>query len=139
MGHNVQCHIDAVQKANHLADIECARFKPDWRHWKKLNAKDANSDQFSNWIPRSILYFDRFVKELFETKTLDEAMEMLNTPAAKAFLVSIAGSRNTGHGQNDNLFGGLFEVEEVTRADEIDLENPNDEELTKLENGMLGE
>lgn len=139
MGHNVQCHIDAVQKANHLADIECARFKPDWRHWKKLNAKDANSDQFSNWIPRSILYFDRFVKELFETKTLDEAMEMLDSPAAKSFLVSIAGSRNTGHGQNDNLFGGLFEVEEVTRADEIDLENPNDEELTKLENGILGE
>jgi len=139
MGHNVQCHIDAVQKANHLADIECARFKPDWRHWKKLNAKDANSDQFSNWIPRSILYFDRFVKELFETKTLDEAMAMLDSPAAKSFLVSIAGSRNTGHGQNDNLFGGLFEVEEVTRADEIDLENPNDEELTKLENGMLGE
>lgn len=139
MGHNVQCHIDAVQKANHLADIECARFKPDWRHWKKLNAKDANSDQFSNWIPRSILYFDRFVKELFETKTLDEAIEMLDSPAAKSFLVSIAGSRNTGHGQNDNLFGGLFEVEEVTRADEIDLENPNDEELTKLENGILGE
>jgi hypothetical protein len=136
MGHNVQCHIDAVQKANHLADIECTRFKPDWRHWKKLNAKDANSDQFSEWIPRSILYFDRFVTELFETKTLNEAMEMLESPQAKSFLVSIAGARNTSNGQNDNLFGGLFEVEEVTRADEIDLENPEDEELRKLEQGL---
>ena len=136
MGHNVQCHIDAVQKANHLADIECARFKPDWRHWKKLNAKDSNSDQFSEWIPRSILYFDRFVTELFETKTLDEAMEMLESPQAKSFLVSIAGARNTTNGQNDNLFGGLFEVEEVTRADEIDLENPEDEELRKLEQDL---
>ena len=136
MGHNVQCHIDAVQKANHLADIECARFKPDWRHWKKLNAKDSNSDQFSEWIPRSILYFDRFVSELFETKTLDEAMEMLESPQAKSFLVSIAGARNTTNGQNDNLFGGLFEVEEVTKADEIDLENPEDEELRKLEEDL---
>ena len=136
MGHNVQCHIDAVQKANHLADIECARFKPDWRHWKKLNAKDSNSDQFSEWIPRSILYFDRFVSELFETKTLDEAMEMLESPQAKSFLVSIAGARNTTNGQNDNLFGGLFDVEEVTKADEIDLENPEDEELRKLEQDL---
>jgi hypothetical protein len=136
MGHNVQCHIDAVQKANHLADIECARFKPDWRHWKKLNAKDSNSDQFSEWIPRSILYFDRFVSELFETKTLDEAMEMLESPAAKSFLVSIAGARNTTNGQNDNLFGGLFEVEEVTKAEEIDLENPEDEQLRKLEQDL---
>jgi hypothetical protein len=132
MGHNVYQHIVAVQRANHYMDIECARFKPDWREWKKLNAKNLSSDQFSEWVPRNVLYFDRFVEELFNTKTLDEAMEMLETPNAKAFLVSIAGARNTTNGQKDNLFGGLFEVEEVTNADEIDLENPEDEALRKL-------
>jgi hypothetical protein len=132
MGHNVNQHIVAVQRANQYMDIERARFKPDWREWKKLNAKNLGSDQFSEWVPRSVLYFDRFVEELFNTKTLVEAMEMLETPNAKAFLVSVAGARNTSNGQNDNLFGGLFEVEEVTNAEEIDLENPEDEALRKL-------
>jgi hypothetical protein len=132
MGHNVYCHIVAVQRANQLADIECARFKPDWRSWNKLNAKNFESDNYSDFVPRSILYFDRFVEELFATKTLDEAMAMLETPNAKAFLTSIAGARNTSNGQNDNMFGGLFEVEEVTSADEVDLENPEDDALNKL-------
>ncbi len=132
MAHNVYCHIVAVQRANQLADIESARFKPDWRSWNKLNAKSFESDNYSEFVPRNILYFDRFVEELFNTKTLDEAMEMLEHPSAKSFLISIAGARNTTNGQNDNLFGGLFDVEEVTRADEIDLENPEDEKLNQL-------
>ena len=134
MGHNVYCHIAAVQRANQLADIECARHKPDWRRWNKLNAKNAVSDQFSEWVPRSILYFDRFVEELFATTSLAEAMDMLDQPNAKAFLTSIAGARNTTNGQSDNMFDNLFEVKEVTRADEIWLENPEDEKLRALEN-----
>ena len=59
-------------------------------------------------------------------------MAMLETPNARAFLTSIAGARNTSNGQNDNMFGGLFEVEEVTSADEVDLENPEDDALNKL-------
>jgi hypothetical protein len=133
MGHNVQCHIDAVQRANHLMDIERARFRPDWRHWKKLSARDIDSDQFSAWVPRSILYFDRFVEELFETKTLDEAMEMLESPNAKAFLISIAGARNTTDGNQDNTFINLFDVQE------FDVNNQEDELLRQLENGELGE
>ena len=137
MGHNVYQHIVAVQRANQLADIECARFKPDWRSWIKLNAKNINSDQYSEFIPRNILYFDRFVEELFNTKTLDEAMEMLKTPNAKAFLTSLAGARNTGGGQNDNTFANNFDVEEVTKPDEIDVNNPNDEKLVAMERKML--
>jgi len=138
MAHNVQCHIEAVQRANHYADIESTRFKPDWRSWKKLNAKELSSDQFSEWVPRNVLYFDRFVEELFDTKTLTEAMDMLEHPTAKAFLISIAGARNTTNGQNDNMFGGLFDVEEVTRADEVDLSDANDAALQKLSD-ELGE
>jgi hypothetical protein len=139
MGHNVYCHIVAVQRANQLADIECAKYKPDWREWNKLNAKNLNSNQFSEWVPRSILYFDRFVEELFATKTLAEAMDMLEQPNAKSFLTSIAGARNTTNGQSDNMFGNLFSVEEVTRADDIWLENPEDEKLRALEDDLKSE
>ena len=127
MGHNVECHIKAVQRANQLMDIERARFKPDWRHWKKLSTKDLNSDQYSEWVPRNILYFDRFAEELFATKTLTEAMEMLEHPIAKSFLISIAGARNTTDGNNDNTFLSLFD------ADEIDVSRQDDDKLRALE------
>jgi len=118
-------------------DIERTKHQPDWRSWKKLNAKDSTSDQYSEFVPRNILYFDRFVEELFNTKTLDEAMAMLETPNAKAFLISLAGARNTSNGQNDNMFNGLFDVEEVTNPNEIDVNDPNDEKLAALENKSL--
>lgn len=133
MGHNVYCHIVAVQRANHLMDVERARFSPDWRHWKKLNAKDLSSDQFSEWVPRSVLYFDRFVEELFATKTLSEAMEMLEHPTAKAFLISIAGARNTTDGNSDNRFMDLFDTSE------IDLDDREDSKLKALEDGLREE
>lgn len=136
MAHNVYCHIVAVQRANQLADIESARFKPNWRNWKKLNSKDSTSDQFSEWVPRNVLYFDQFVEELFATKTLDEAMEMLEHPTAKAFLISLAGSRNTSGGNSDNLIGNLFEFAEITKAEEIDLADADDEQLRALEQGL---
>jgi hypothetical protein len=136
MAHNVYCHIVAVQRANQLADIECARFKPDWRSWKKLNSKNANSDQFSEFVPRSVLYFDRFVEELFNTKNLTEAMAMLETQNAKAFLINLAGARNTGHGQDDNTFSNLFVVDKVTSVQEIDVNDPNDEILVNMEKNL---
>jgi hypothetical protein len=135
MGHNVECHIKAVQRANQLMDIEIAKVQPDWRHWNKLNAKDSTSDQYSDWVPRNILYFNRFVTELFETKNLAEAMAMLEEPKAKAFLTSLEGARLQG-GPAQNTFGNLFELETVTKAEEVDLENPDDDELRALEESM---
>ena len=136
MGHNVECHIKAVQRANQLMDIEIAKVQPDWRHWNKLNAKDSTSDQFSDWVPRNILYFDRFVKELFETKDLAEALAMLEEPKAKAFLTSLEGARLQG-GPAQNTFGNLFELENVTKAEEVDLANPDDDELRALEEAIV--
>ena len=138
MGHNVECHIKAVQRANQLMDIEIAKVQPDWRHWNKLNAKDSTSDQFSDWVPRNILYFDRFVKELFETKDLAEALAMLEEPKAKAFLTSLEGARLQG-GPAQNTFGNLFELENVTKAEEVDLANPDDDDLRALETELVGE
>jgi hypothetical protein len=131
MGHNVECHIVAVQRAQQLMDIECARHKPDWRMWGLEGKKEI---EFSDWVPRKILYFDRFVKELFETKTKAEAFAMIEQ--AMPFLRSLEGARLQG-GPAQNTFGNLFEVEQVVKQEEIDLANPDDEELRALEEGLV--
>ena len=136
MGHNVYCHIVAVQRANQLADIESTRFKPDWRHWKKLNAKDSTGDQFSDWVPRNILYFNQFIEELFNTTSKEEAFEMINQ--ARPFLTSLEGARLQG-GPAQNTFTNLFDVEEVTTSEEVDLANPDDDDLRALEEGLNDE
>ena len=95
MGHNVECHIRAVQRANNLADIEYASYRPDWRNWRKV--KDADkSDERSEWVPRNILYFNRFVEELFELKTKDEAFEMIAEAERLGFLQNLEGARLRG-------------------------------------------
>ena len=133
MGHNVYCHIVAVQRANQLMDSERAKVQPDWEHWIKLNAKQSTSDGYSDWVPRNILYFDRFVKELFETTSKAEAFEMIEQ--AGPFLRSLEGARLRG-GPAQNHFNAFFEFEEVTKVEEIDLENPDDDKLRALEEGI---
>ena len=136
MGHNVYCHIAAVQKANQLMDIERTKAKPNWRAWNKLNAKEAVSDEYSDWVPRNILYFDRFVEELFNTKDKAEGFAMIKQ--AGPFLRSLEGARLQG-GPAQNTFNNLFDIEQVTKVEEIDLTNPEDAELRKLEEGLKGE
>ena len=134
MGHNVYCHIVAVQRANQLMDLEIAKYKPDWRHWKKTKPDDI-SDEYSVWVPRNVLYFDRFIKELFETKTKQEAFDMIDK--ARPFLKSMQGARANGW-VAENMFSELIEVEEVTKSNEIDLENPEDPKLRQLEKLLNG-
>lgn len=133
MGHNVYCHIAAVQRANQLMDIERAKSKPDWRHWNKLNAKDSTGDQYSDWVPRNLLYFDRFVEELFNTATKAEAFELIKK--AGNFLRGLEGSRLQG-GPKQNTFNNLFDLEEVTLAEEIDIASSEDEQLRALEEDL---
>jgi hypothetical protein len=130
MGHNVECHIRAVQRAQQLMDIECARFKPDWR-MKSIEGK--KEIEFSDWVPNRILYFAAFVEELFNTKTKAEAFQLIADAAG--FLKSLEGSRLQG-GPAQNTFGSLFEVEEI-RQDEIDFANPDDDELRALEEEIV--
>ncbi len=95
MGHNVECHIRAVQRANNLADIEYASYKPNWRSWRKV--KDADkSDERSEWVPRNILYFNQFVEELFALKTKDEAFAMIAEAERLGFLQNLEGARLRG-------------------------------------------
>jgi hypothetical protein len=105
MAHNVYCHIVAVQRANNLMDIECARFKPDWRRWTKLKGSDK-SDELSEWVPRNIIYFDRYVEELFACKTKSEAYEMIEEAERIGFLQNLHGARMRGGVRSiaDSLF-----------------------------------
>jgi hypothetical protein len=126
MGHNVECHIVAVQRAQQLMDIEIARFKPTWRSWGIEGKKEK---EFSDWVPRRILYFATFIEELFETKSKKEAFELIES--ATPFLRSLEGARLQG-GPAQNTFSSLFEVEQKQQT-EIDFANPDDDELRALE------
>jgi hypothetical protein len=126
MGHNVECHIVAVQRAQQLMDIEIARFKPTWRSWGIEGKKEK---EFSDWVPRRILYFATFIEELFETKSKVEAFELIES--ALPFLRSLEGARLQG-GPAQNTFSSLFEVEQKQQT-EIDFANPDDDELRALE------
>jgi hypothetical protein len=137
MGHNVECHIVAVQRAQQLMDIEIAKVKDrmTWKQWKKVKGSDM-SDEYSDWVPRNILYFSTLIEDLFNTKTKAEAFEMIEQ--AGPFLRSLEGARLQG-GPAQNTFNGLFSFEEVTKVEEVDLENPDDDKLRALEEGELEE
>jgi hypothetical protein len=137
MGHNVECHIVAVQRAQQLMDIEIAKSKDKltWKQWKKVKGQDM-SDEYSDWVPRNILYFNSFVEDLFNTATKEDAFAMIEQ--AGPFLRSLEGARLQG-GPAQNKFNNLFEIEEVTKAEEIDLANPDDDKLRGLEEGTLGD
>jgi hypothetical protein len=127
MAHNTYQHIVAVQRANNLADIETKKIQPDWRYWKKVKGGDM-SDEYSDWVPRNILYFDNFVNELFQSQT---PMQMIED--AKPMLNSMMGMRLRG-GNASNTFNNLFEFEEAVGGLGVeDLNDPDDEKLLELE------
>ena len=135
MGHNVFCHIVAVQRAQQLMDIEITKVKDilTWKHWKKVKSNDM-SDEYSDWVPRNILYFNSFVEDLFNTKTKAEAFNMIEQ--ASPFLRSLEGARLQG-GPKETTFNDLIIVEDVTKPSEIDLENPEDEKLRALNENLI--
>ena len=123
MGHNVYCHIVAVQRANHLMDIETAKHKPDWRRWTKPGSKEVNMHEYSDWVPRNILYFNTFVEELFACGTKDEAFQMIKD--GEFFLKNLEGARLRGGITNE--FNRLF-------VEDNDESWDNDREDTALDN-----
>jgi len=106
MAHSVYNHIKAVQVANDFNDMESTVYKPQVKHWRKTKGQD-NTDEFSNYVPRNILYFNTLVEEVF---TSENPMEVINN--AKSFLADIRGTRwarHTGGGKGKNNFSSLFE------------------------------
>lgn len=128
MGHNVYCHIVAVQRANQLMDIESARTQPDWR---MVGIEGKKEIELSDWVPLRVLYFNTFIKELFQTKNKAEAFDMIEQ--GLPFLRSLEGARLRG-GVAQNNFGQLFEVVDNSKKQEdIDWENRDDDALRALE------
>ena len=132
MAHNVYCHIVAVQRANQLTDIEIKKVRPDWRLWRKV--KDADkSDEYSEWVPRNILYFDRFVEELFEQPTKEAAFAMIKE--ADSFLKNLEGARLRGG--VTNISNSLFvEVDDEGKEETPWTDDREDTELDKLESEL---
>jgi hypothetical protein len=133
MGHNVECHIKAVQRAQQLMDIECARFKPDWRMWGVEGKKEV---EFSDWVPRKILYFSTFIEELFNTKTKEEAFTLIEN--ADQFLTSLEGARLQG-GPAANEFNNLFDWGDAKSVKEEEFDQQDDDNLRSLESEFVEE
>jgi hypothetical protein len=128
MGHNVYCHIVAVQRANQLMDIESAKIRPSWR---MAGIEGKKEIELSDWVPLRVLYFNTFIKELFQTKTKAEAFDMIEQ--GLPFLRSLEGARLRG-GVAQNNFGNLFDVVDNSKKQEdIDWENRDDDALRALE------
>ena len=130
MGHNVECHIKAVQRAQQLMDIELARITPDWRDYMISGKKGT---EFSEWVPKKILYFANFAEELFNTKTKQEAFTLIKD--AETFLASLDGARLQG-GPAKNMFRQHFLVEDGKATKEEEFDQFDDDGLRELEENI---
>jgi hypothetical protein len=131
MAHNTEVHIDAVQRANRLMDMESARYTMDWTRWKKLSDKEAKHDEPSDWVPRNILYFDQFVEELFATS---DPYKMLANQTVHRFLTELQGGMQRGKLQND-FFNKLIEFEDPMPSND-DLADMNNDKIIELEHTL---
>lgn len=73
MAHNVYNHIQAVQEANRLADIEYATRDIHYSDWEKKKSKTPISD----FVPNTVLFFNSFVTELF-SRDADGAYKLID-------------------------------------------------------------
>jgi hypothetical protein len=98
MAHNVYQHIESVQRANMLLDSACALYQPDPSKFSKAKGVSA---EFSNWVPRSVIYGVELINRVFASETpyteLDNAQALLAELNGKKTLKSSA-----------EAFGALF-------------------------------
>jgi hypothetical protein len=66
MAHSVYNHIDAVQEANRLADVERLREAVDYTQWRKPTRKSSKSAEVSPYVPVNILLFQQFAKDVLD-------------------------------------------------------------------------
>jgi len=70
MAHSVYNHLTAVQEANRLADLE--KFRADVHYTDWIGDKRSKyTNEFSPYVPYSVVYFDSFVKDLLDPKNPD--------------------------------------------------------------------
>lgn len=125
MAHNVSQHIDSVQRANELADVAYVTHDVDIRDWRKPAKSNSKALEIDTWVPRNLIYFETFIKELFASET---PMQLINENTA--FLGDL--SRGSVRKSSNTVFVNLFEDDET--VDDAGSEHEFDEEdaLEKL-------
>jgi hypothetical protein len=70
MSHSVYNHVVAVQEANRLADLEKFRANVHYTDWIR-DKKSKNTNEFSPYVPYSVVYFDSFVRDVLHPECAD--------------------------------------------------------------------
>jgi len=111
MAHSVYNHINAVQEANRLADIEKFRANVHYSDWIN-DKKNKGTNEFSPYVPYSVVYFDSFVQEVLDP-ACPNPYELIDKYSK--FLEEISfGSFNT----ETVLDSNFFEEEETVSDDD---------------------
>lgn len=77
MAHSVFNHIDAVQEANRLADVESYREAVDYTQWRKPTKKSSKAGEVSPYVPVNILLFQKFAEDVLDPQNAN-AREMIS-------------------------------------------------------------
>lgn len=128
MAHSVYNHISSVIEANRLADYEMARStyqRLSHTDWTKTR-KSCSSNEVSDFVPGTVLYFNRFVEELFDPNTQDPR-GMLEEHSS--FLQSISFGQ-----KDDSAFQSLFDTTEPDDPDQAYV-SLDDDDMMRLEDG----
>ena len=105
MAHSVFNHIDAVQEANRLADVEKFREQLDYRNWRKPTKKSSKAQEVSPYVPANILYFQKFAEDLFDPSNPNPRGMIADN---REFLTHI-GFAGEDDGDNEEVMDTFFE------------------------------
>ena len=106
MGHSVYNHIDAVQEANRLADVESYRESVDYKHWKKPSKKSSKASEVSPYVPVNILHFRSFVKDVLDPNNAN-ARQMVRDYSDFLAHLSLGGDDD---GTKEEILDTFFEM-----------------------------
>jgi hypothetical protein len=104
MGHSVFNHIDAVQEANRLADVEAYRENFDYKGWRKAK-KNSKAGELSPYVPANILMFQKFAEDFFDPSN-PNPRQMLTDYKEFITHVSFAGE---GESATEEVINEFFE------------------------------
>lgn len=117
--HCVYKHIEAVIEANRLVDFEMCRGlyqRLQLKDWT-LDKKNSSANKVSDLIPASLLFFNKFIEELFDPNNTDP-YKTLNDNSAFLDSISIGG-------KHTDTFDTLFADPSTVQFQDIQ-EDPDD-------------
>jgi hypothetical protein len=110
MASNVYIHVNAVQEANRMADMEYTKFNLSYKDWSKQK-RGSQVNEVSDFVPANILFFNSFVESFFDNSmSHEDRMNMIEDN--RQFLEAISFG-----GQKGNVFGNLFDMSDITTTE----------------------